>query len=103
VLEYCLLCPLPPHNQIEDIPASLTSSWTVGGESELFVLASSLFDSIDIEGVESGAIKIGGIAGSSNLADQDGQGGWGNGLVVELRFRALEPVPLGQEKVLRVS
>jgi hypothetical protein len=75
VLENCFLCLAPPHNQIEDIHASLVSSWTVDGESELSVLASSLSDDTDIEGFESGNINMSGIAGSSGLADQDGQDG----------------------------
>jgi hypothetical protein len=37
------------------------------------VLASSLFDSIGIEGVESSNIEMGGIAESGGLVDQDGQ------------------------------
>ena len=35
------------------------------------MLASSLFDGIDMEGVESGGVEMGGIAGSGGLADQD--------------------------------
>jgi hypothetical protein len=43
-------------------------------DSELSVLASSLFNCIGIEGVKSSKIKIGGITGISSLGDQDGQG-----------------------------
>ena len=64
VLEICFLCLTPPHNQIEHIYASLVSSWTVDGDSELSVLVSSLSDDMDIEGVESDNIKMSGIAGN---------------------------------------
>jgi hypothetical protein len=50
----------------------MISLWTVDRESELSVLASSLFDGMDIESIELGDIEMSGIAGSSGLADQDG-------------------------------
>jgi hypothetical protein len=59
------------------------------------VLASSLSDDMDIKGVESGKIKMSGIAGSSGLADRDGQ---------DSRSNSLEDVgsvlgAIGQEKL----
>jgi hypothetical protein len=46
----------------------------IQSDSPLPELRSSLFDGIDIEGVESGDVEMGGTAGITSLANQDDQG-----------------------------
>ena len=46
----------------------------IQSDSELSLLASSLFDGMDIEGIELSDIEIDGTAASAGLADQDSQG-----------------------------